>query len=418
FFGKAPKGLWLPECGYRPGYPWTPPIGPEHGKYHANRPGLEVLAGEQGFEYFVLDSHSLRAGRSPQTYEQIFPALQNLRTKDRDAEMLPSAVRTPYQSYRIEGVPSTERGMSILVRDPICSGQVWGTTDAYPGDAYYCDFHKRHHPGGMRYWRVTDIRSDMVEKSVYEPHRAQECVQKHARDFANRVCSVLKISELGERAVVVAPFDTELFGHWWYEGPDWLGAALRELQKSGVSLKTCGDYLKSYPPDTAVVPAEGSWGAWGDHRVWLNRHTAWTWERLYDAEVQMERIMACVPEENSPELNRLLTQAMRELLLLQSSDWQFLITTESARDYSDRRFAEHYADYKRLMELSIKVMEGYATNEADREFLSYTEKVDCVFPDLDLSWYGDRSGEINAKPVGAGDDHGRRKGRAALPADS
>src|SRR4029077_14305351 len=146
------------------------------------------------------------------------------------------------------------------------------------------------------------------------------------------------------------PYDSELFGHWWFEGPLWLEHVARGMARAGLPCMTLGEALEAVPPRATLGLPEGSWGEGGDHRVWLNRDTEWTWDRVYSAEKEwVEHLRA--GDGGNAELKRVLNQVSRELLLLQSSDWQFLITTAAARDYAERRVAEHYAEFKRLSDM-------------------------------------------------------------------
>jgi 1,4-alpha-glucan branching enzyme len=144
-------------------------------------------------------------------------------------------------------------------------------------------------------------------------------------------------------------------------------------------------------PEEVVTLEEGSWGEGGDHRVWLNPETEWTWDRIYDAEQALVAELRRVGSEGSALHRRLLTQACREALVLQASDWQFLITTQSARDYAERRFAEHYAEFKRLLELGDKLIRTGALSPDEEETLRRLERDDFVFPDLDPAWALERT---------------------------
>src|SRR5207245_1757578 len=160
------------------------------------------------------------------------------------------------------------------------------------------------------------------------------------------------------------PYDAELFGHWWFEGPRWLEPGAREMVRGGVTPATLGEALAGVPPRATLALPEGSWGEGGDHRVWLNRDTEWTWDRVYSAEAEWAAHLAAGRTAKG-DLARVLTQATRELLLLQASDWQFLITTGTARDYAERRVAEHYADFKRLSEMARGLASGESLSPDD-----------------------------------------------------
>jgi 1,4-alpha-glucan branching enzyme len=262
--------------------------------------------------------------------------------------------------------------------------QVWSREVGYPGDAWYLEFHKKHFPGGIRYWRVTDSHSDLGDKQVYIPAAALESVARHTDHFSELVVQVLD-AEAGRSArpgVTCNPYDTELFGHWWFEGPAFLRGVLRHLPEIGVGIDTLGGYLEQHPPTEALTLLEGSWGEGGDHRVWLNRDTEWTWEMAYAAEEEFWTLVAETAWEGRPLLERVVAQLARELLLLQASDWQFLITTWAARDYAETRFAEHNAHFVRLAGLLRELAAGAPLQDADAQVLAAREAQDFPFPDV------------------------------------
>jgi len=190
-------------------------------------------------------------------------------------------------------------------------------------------------------------------------------------------------AERSRRPVVTCnPYDTELFGHWWFEGPLFIREVLTRLPQAGVAVDTLGGYLDRHPPGEAITLLEGSWGEGGDHRVWLNRDTEWTWEMAYAAEEEFWTLAAGVRWEDRPFLRRVLAQLTRELLLLQASDWQFLITTAAARNYAEGRFAEHYAHFTRLSHVFRRTAEGLAVQGDDEAFLTAREAQDFLFPDV------------------------------------
>jgi 1,4-alpha-glucan branching enzyme len=184
---------------------------------------------------------------------------------------------------------------------------------------------------------------------------------------------------------VCSPYDAELFGHWWFEGPQWLEHVARGMAAAGITAATLGEALEMAPPATTLTLPEGSWGEGGDHRVWLNRETEWTWDRVYSAEAEWaDHLMR--DDGKNETLTRILKQATRELLLLQASDWQFLITTQAARDYAERRVAEHYAEFKRLSEMARTLAEGHPLSAEAADTLRRLEREDFVFPHLDPAW--------------------------------
>lgn len=380
-FGAAPRGAWLPECGYRSRYEWTPPAGPLAGKTRWRRRGIEEFLSAHRLEFFVTDSHLLRGGAPMSFYSDHYPALRTLAA----GVGYPVFVRdrSPYRPYAVASRGGIGRAI-VLSRDPRTTLQVWSREAGYPGDPWYLEFHKKHFPGGIRYWRVTDARSDLGSKQPYDPQAAQAAVRRHAEHFTRVVGELVEAEE--QRSVwpvaVCNPYDTELFGHWWFEGPLFLGEILERIPDSGIEADSLGGYLDRCPPPEAITLPEGSWGEGGDHRVWLNSDTRWTWEMVYAAEDEFWSCASDLAWEGNPFAQRVMAQLARELLLLQASDWQFLITTWAARNYAEARFAEHYAHFTRLGHLLHRVAEGESPKEDDESFLAAREAQDFPFPDV------------------------------------
>jgi 1,4-alpha-glucan branching enzyme len=262
--------------------------------------------------------------------------------------------------------------------------QVWSRDAGYPGDQWYMEFHKKHFPGGLRYWRVTSARTDLGAKLLYDPERAAERTRSHADHFVGLLRDVLASAADRMKApgIACSPYDTELFGHWWFEGPRWLEEVFTRLSQSGIEAVDCAEYLQQRPPADAISLQEGSWGEGGDHRVWLNRDTEWTWERLYGVEEEFWAAAREANQDTRPAVRRVLAQSARELLLLQSSDWQFLITTWAARDYAEARFTEHYTNVTRLLQMLRRALGGSPPAGAEEEFLQARESQNFVFPDV------------------------------------
>ncbi len=378
-FGSAPRGVWLPECGYRPRYEWTPPTGQLRSKVRRRRRGIEEFLAAHGLQYFITDAHLLRGGDPLSAYRDYYPALRAVGAGAEHPAY--QRDRTPYRPY----VVASRGGLGeavVFTRDPRTTLQVWSREVGYPGDGSYLEFHKKHFPGGIRYWRVTDPKSDLAEKRIYDPQRAREATTTHATHFMQLVGDVLddEARRASRPVVTCNPYDTELFGHWWFEGPLFLEQILRRLPAAGIEVGTLGAYLEQYPPAEAITLLEGSWGEGGDHRVWLNRDTEWTWEMAYAAEEEFWTVAAGLPWDGHALQQRILAQLARELLLLQASDWQFLITTRAARNYAETRFAEHYAHFTRLGQLLRLAAEGQPLQDADEQFLAAREAQDYVFP--------------------------------------
>jgi 1,4-alpha-glucan branching enzyme len=381
YFGERPRGIWLPECAYRPRYHWLPPIGPNRQQHRTLRRGLEEWLDECGLQFFFADSQFVAGGRALPPYNDYFPQLANLREASR-AGWPQRADTSPYDIYRVTSHGGAGEA-TVFFRDPESAQQVWSRERGYPGDPWYLDFYKQHLPGGLHLWRVSD-KGDFVIKSPYVVERAQERAEEHARHFATLTARILERHQTrGTLGVVCAPYDAELFGHWWHEGPQWLGFLYPELARHGIETMQCSAYLAQHPPEKTVTLPEGSWGEGGDHRTWLNSDTAWTWERLYDSENQFWALMQDCPNVPQSPLNRVLCQAARELLLMQASDWQFLITSWTARDYAEQRFTAHYSDLKRLLQIAQRVREHGQLEQDDWMYLASKEQQDFLFPGLE-----------------------------------
>jgi 1,4-alpha-glucan branching enzyme len=336
YFGRKPTGFWLPECAYRPGYTWRSPLG---GRETADRAGVDEILAEEGLGCFFVDTHLLSGGEAKGVYLDRFPALKLLWEKfKKEYQPGPETAKTPYLPYL--AYPSR---VPFLARDEKSGTQVWSGKTGYPGDGWYLEFHKKHFPGGMRYWRITASDADLGDKQPYDPERVRERLEENADHFVASLQESLKDREEG---VVVALYDTELFGHWWFEGPEWLYLVLKKLRRTEVRSQTVGSCLEALRPHTLISLPEGSWGKGGFHWIWLNDDTAWIWEKIYAMEKEAVRLKSLPPAADT----RILKQFSREKLLLESSDWPFLISTWTARDYSENRAAEHFERAKTLLE--------------------------------------------------------------------
>ena len=374
-FGRRPRGIWLPECAYRPGSTWSRPVGPARAWL---RPGIEEFLARKGLRYFFVDTHLVAGGAPIGTYED------RLVERRLDAAREGTS-RSPNEPYAITA--SRRRKVAVLARDPRSSVQVWSADYGYPGDGAYLEFHRKHGKDGLRYWRVTDRRIPLPEKVPYDPVAAKERAEAHAEHFTSLVIDTLREyhEATGRTGVVVAPFDTELFGQWWFEGPQWLEAVLRRLEGQ-VEVATASSFLAKHPPRSAIRLPEGSWGQGGHHWVWLNDGTRWIWEEVYRAEDAFLEASRAARGQRKPIVRRILTQLARELLLLESSDWPFLITTVAAKDYAEARVKEHIGAFDRLRSMLPRAKDGTLAPE-DLAWLAAIEASDSPFPDLDLkSW--------------------------------
>ncbi len=379
-FGAPPAGIWLPECGYRPRYDWTPPVGPHKGKRRVRRRGIEEFLADHGLRFFFTDAHLVRGGGPLAVYRGVFPALRAFAETEGPSYQRD---RSPYVPYAVASRGG--HGSAIaFVRDPETTLQVWSRDGGYPGDGWYLEFHKMHFPGGHRYWRVTHPKSDLAAKEIYEPAQAAARTQAHGEHFVALLTRVLAAHQdhAGHPGLACSPYDAELFGHWWFEGPRWIRAVYEHLADSPIEPVDCRTYLEHAAPAEVLSLLEGSWGEGGDHRVWLNRETEWTWEMVYTAEDEFWTLARRVRGRSSGVVGRVLAQLAREFLLLQASDWQFLITTWSARDYAERRFAEHYGHFTRLAQLLRGLIDGASLAAPEEEFLTAREEQNFVFPDV------------------------------------
>ncbi len=392
-FRCDPRGTWLPECAYRPAYPWVSPLADEgHGpRRPVPRLGIEQLVSEAGLDYFIVDSHLLRGGRAIGVYIDRFEALRKL-WKQFEGSYEPSPEnreRTPYEPYLV-GEMNQRKPVACFARDPRTGLQVWSGEWGYPGDGNYLDFHKKHFPGGHRYWKVTSAKADLADKQVYEPDRIDEIIGNQADHFVALIESIIADHrrERHEPGMITAPYDSELFGHWWFEGPRWLEAVLKRLAASPtVAPSTCGDFLDLARPEEVIAMPEGSWGQGGFHYIWLNDWTKWTWRHVYDAEDRMCRVAARLRDNHGEPQHRVACQLGRELLLLESSDWQFLISTWSARDYAEARVVKHWENFQRLAAMFDRLDREGAAPDADWHFLEAVEEDDHIFDRLDpLLW--------------------------------
>jgi 1,4-alpha-glucan branching enzyme len=347
-FGAQPAGFWLPECAYAP--------------------GLEFVFQQANIRWFVLDAHGLLFGK-PRPCRSIFAPCY------------------------------TAAGPAAFARDPDASRQVWSAHEGYPGDPVYREFYRdvgfdlpMEHLGpvargtrkfsGVKYHRITG-RGD--EKQLYDRAAAENAAAKDASHFLQeRRRQIREIRELGFDPIIVAPFDAELFGHWWFEGPVFLEQFIRQAAPDqDFSLTTPSEYLAANPMQQIIEPAASTWGENGHLAVWLDSSNAWIYPRLHWTALRMSEVaQQYAPDgSNVTDLSdRVLKQLARELLLAQSSDWAFLMKAGTAREYATRRTIEHLARFNRLHD-------QFVTNCVDEEFLSDCEWRDNIFPNVNWRYY-------------------------------
>jgi 1,4-alpha-glucan branching enzyme len=387
YFGSKPRGIWLPECGYRPSGLWSYPV-PMNGGTRPKavlREGVEQILAESGIEYFFIDTHLVETNVRFSPYELIAGDVPIALEEEADGKH-PSLYR-PY----FAGPRRGNGHVAFFTRDPKTGVQVWSGDHGYPGDAVYLDFHKKRWPGGHRYWQVTHPRVDLGGKTAYYPNEAENRTRAHAEHFVGITCDVLGAAPQngGHPPILTAPFDAELFGHWWFEGPAWLkNVALRYNHPDcPVRLITCSEYLDRYQPTGYLVLDEGSWGKNGTNEVWLNPDTAWTWKHIYSAEEAVLQIAEQRKWVGNHDAGRLVKQLCRELLLLESSDWQFLITTEHARDYAEKRFHTHLEQFRTLLDAWRRYESTGELSPENLHRLGEIEQRDSVFPTITPETY-------------------------------
>jgi len=394
-FGRKPRGTWLPECAYRPRYPWSPPLPIDGSDKPYPRKGVDEFLSENDIDFFIVDSHLLKGGRSIGVYLDRFEALKRLwgqfekEYKPREED----TAKTPREVYLVSSAVEGKKPTAIFTRDPDTGLLVWSGEHGYPGDGHYLDFHKKRFPGGNRYWAVTSAKSDLADKVEYDAKGAMARIPENSDHFVGKIHEVIDgyHQESGREGILMAPFDAELFGHWWFEGPEFLKQVIMKVHDNpDVDLTFLSEHLERTQPSDVISIPEGSWGEGGHHYIWLNQDNEWTWKYIYAAEKKMcelARHYEANKNTISGELVDVLKQAARELMLLVASDWQFLISTWSARDYAELRLSEHYADFKRLAEMADHIIGGEGLSEGDREFYNDCRQRDTLFDEIELEWF-------------------------------
>lgn len=349
-FGRAPKGIWLPECAYRPAGPW---VSPSDGRVEVRR-GLEDFLAARGIRFFFVETHLVQGGVTHPAYG--------------GAVFREDAGHTPYRIHAVPAIDGTPVG--VLARDPLSSQQVWSGKVGYPGDGRYLEFHKKKWPSGHRYWRVTDSRLDLPEKLPYQPEAIPAALAAHATHFVTMLENAGRLPD-GEPPIVVGMFDFELFGHWWFEGPEFLREVFRRLRgASTVRAATVSEAMAETPPRTRLTLPPGTWGRGGDFQVWWNAETADYWKRVDAVEKRMEDLEERARDGSIPD--ELLEALERQILLLQSSDWPFLIDNEVSKDYAAARIQRHAEDFDRLARMA-------ESGEVDRGVLEEIGERDRLF---------------------------------------
>jgi len=345
-FHRDPRGVWLSEC--------------------ASFPGLDSFLSDEGLGFFFVDSHALFFAR-------------------------------PRPRFGIYAPVYTPSGVAAFARDIESSKQVWSSVEGYPGDPAYREFYRDLgydapydfirpylHPDGVRrsiavkYHRVTgDV--ELKDKAPYDPDVACETAAFHAGNFLdNRRQQARHLKELlGRPPVLVAPYDAELFGHWWFEGPMFLEYLIRKIacDQDEIRLATQSEHLRENPALQVVTPSASSWGDKGYNEVWLNGSNDWIYPHLHAAE---ERMVELTRRHAGPDTltERALNQAARELMLAQSSDWAFIMTTGTSPNYAQKRTRDHLARFRELCD-------ALEAQSIDTTRLAALENQDPIFQEMD-----------------------------------
>ena len=316
--GRRPLGMWLPECAYHP--------------------DIDEAMAAAGVRFTILDTHGVTRARPQPPFGEHAPIL-------------------------------SPGGVAFFARDQESSRQVWSREEGYPGDAYYRDFYRdigfdlpeEHLHGevvgdgnrlmtGIKYYRITGKR---IHKQPYIPGAAKNRVWEHAGDFVrNRSMQMGYLARTmgGVPPIVVSPYDAELFGHWWFEGPMFLEAVFRRLAqdaKDDVEPITLRGYLDRFPVATSATPSASSWGAGGYGEVWIGPQSAWVWRHVHHATRYVGWLVERYGGADGAR-GKALDQAIRELLLLQSSDWPFILHTGTSTGYALARLQAHTHRLRRL----------------------------------------------------------------------
>jgi 1,4-alpha-glucan branching enzyme len=282
-----------------------------------------------------------------------------------------------------------------MARDPRICEQVWSGAIGYPANGVYLEFHKKHgQRRGLRYWKVTSTGVGLGGKAPYYPDDISGKVYEQARHFCDQIKARLyeHRRRTGRHGVVAACFDAELFGHWWFEGPQFLRDVCLTLNADpDVDVCTAGEYLRAHPPDKIVSLPEGSWGEGGDHRVWVNDKVNWMWKIEYRCETLFGKLTFNLPWRRQKKLREILEKAGRELLLLQASDWPFVITRDQAVDYGIKRFMQHVSRFECLADVAERLAADpdalSKLTDVEKFEVQDAEIHDTVFPRIDLDWW-------------------------------
>jgi 1,4-alpha-glucan branching enzyme len=354
-FGRRPRGFWLPECAYRPAEP---------SGGHKRR-GIDEWIADFGIDWFIVE----------------------------DIGITRAAVVEDQAGC---GAPTTDRGwrlgsgVSVFGRNGATGRQVWSAAVGYPSHPEYLEFHWKDPETGIQYHRVTGTD----DKEIYDPIAAAARVKKDAAHFVRLVGAEIRRAKAArvENPIIVSPYDTELFGHWWHEGPAFLEAVLRRLGSGkNVVPMALSEYTETRRDDfSTIAMGPSTWGENGDFTVWKSPEHGWIWPLINDCSRKMEEVLEGIEKAGyAPDVRgaRILKQMARELLLMEGSDWPFLLYTEQAREYANRRFHHHHQRFLKLL-WGAKDLED--TNRVSGRDLAEMEDIDGVWEGIDYRDFHDR----------------------------
>ncbi|MFB3891822.1 MAG: 1,4-alpha-glucan branching protein domain-containing protein [Phycisphaerae bacterium] len=387
--GFKPSGFWLPECAYRRGGPWKPPIA---WAGCDNRLAIEHMLADESLTHCFVEHHLVEQSNS----EFVLNGGHWHRVGWDEAAKYPGrGWRSVHESQGLNSEASGPARVTAFARDPRICEQVWSGWVGYPAHPSYLEFHKKWGPKrGLRYWKVTGKNVDLGQKHLYEPDAIQGRIFEHARHFCDFVKGRLREhrDRTGRHGVAVAAFDAELFGHWWFEGPQFLRDVILTLNADpDVDLVTPAMHMKDFPTDKTVSMPNGSWGEGGDDRVWANDKVNWMWEIEYRCEALLGKLTFELPWRKRAEIREILQKAGREMLLAQASDWPFMISRGQAVDYGIKRFMQHVSRFECLADIAEKLVGdskylGKLT-EVERSEIRDADVHDPVFANVDLNWW-------------------------------
>lgn len=382
--GIQPRGMWLPECAYRPNWEhWMPAVLYDNAR---NRCGVEEFIAGAGVTHFFVDNHLVADAHPLGVWEKGHFRGINEAQLHWDQKR---GWRSPLEPVGVASWPSDPKAFAFA-RHPRVSEQVWSGSIGYPGNGDYLEFHRKYGERGLRYHKVTSNKTPLSEKQSYYPDDIKHRVFEHAQHFCNVIKDVLGGHKYytGRQGVVVAPFDAELFGHWWFEGPQFLRDVILTLANDpSVNLLTAEEALYKHAPDKVVRMPEGSWGEKGNHSVWINDKTRWIWEMEYRAEGRLLKLLHELPWQTNGQVKQMMERAAREMLLLQASDWPFVIHSQGAVDYGIQRFAGHCTRFDRMTNIAEGIAGGREMTAIEKVEVEETDLHDSVFKEIDLGWW-------------------------------